>query len=165
MNDDSIWQDDEQKECCPKFEPEKWDDKVNDWTHKRFIKTKVATFLYMPVGFGSAMTKLQKLAEHSEGESEESLCLSSHKTKWSMDVYLEVTKEIADAENISMSGKFYSKVYEGPYRNTGKWMEDFDRIMLEKNYEVYQYYTWYVYCPKCAKKYKKNYVVIFGEIE
>jgi hypothetical protein len=35
------------------------------------------------------------------------LCLSDHTSKWNMDLYLVVDKEIPDAENITLSGKFF----------------------------------------------------------
>jgi hypothetical protein len=87
------------------------------------------------------------------------LCLSDHTSKWNMDLYLAVDKEIAEAENISLSGQYLSKVYEGNYNETGKWMKDFESFVKNKGYEMGKLYMWYTTCPKCAKKYGKNYVV------
>jgi len=64
-----------------------------------------------------------------------------------------------------LSGKFLSKVYEGDFKDTGKWMEDFKKYATDKNLKPTKYYMWYTTCPKCAKKYGKNYVVIIGKIQ
>ena len=79
-----------------------------------------------------------------------------------MDVYLAVDKEIPNAKNTTIAGKFFSKVYEGPYKDTGKWSKDFENIARSKDLDINKWYMWYTTCPKCAKKYGKNYVAIIG---
>ncbi|MCO5381965.1 MAG: hypothetical protein NHB15_07625 [Methanosarcina barkeri] len=54
------------------------------------------------------------------------LCLSDHTSESNMDLYLAVDKEVDDAENVTLSGKFPSKVYEGNFENTGEWCQDFE---------------------------------------
>jgi len=49
-----------------------------------------------------------------------------------MDLYLAVDKEIPNAENITLSGKFISKVYEGDFKETGKWCKDFEEYLQKK---------------------------------
>jgi hypothetical protein len=80
-----------------------------------------------------------------------------------MDVYLAVDKEIPDAENTTINGKFLSKVYEGPYKDTGKWSKDYENLAKSKSLDIKKWYMWYTTCPKCAKKYGKNYVAIIGQ--
>lgn len=82
-----------------------------------------------------------------------------------MDIYLAVGKEIPDAENITLSGKFLSKVYEGPFKDTGKWCKDFGDYAKSKKLSIKKWYMWYTTCPKCAKKYGKNYVVIIAGVK
>ena len=82
-----------------------------------------------------------------------------------MDVYLAVDKEIPNAENVTLSGKFLSRVYEGPFNDTGKWCEDFKEYAKSKKLEIKKWYMWYTTCPKCAKKYGKNYVAIIAEVD
>ena len=50
------------------------------------------------------------------------LCLSDHISESNMDFYLAVDKEVDGAENVTLSGKFLSKAYEGSFENTGKTM-------------------------------------------
>jgi hypothetical protein len=151
-------------ECCPEFDPVKWDDKINVWEYKKFVHESVCTFFYMPLNFGRIMKKLNKIVGEAEAAVPDWMCLSEHTSKWNMDVYLAVDKELPIVRNIYISGKFYSKVYEGPFKDTGKWHKDFENIVKAKGYSFKQIYMWYTTCPKCAKKYGKNYVVLVANI-
>lgn len=151
-------------ECCPPFESAQWDDKIITWEGKKFVKDKVFTLFYMPVNYGGVMTRLMTSVKEAGTTVPDYLCLSDHTSKWNMDLYLAVDKEMPGAKNITLSGKFYCKVYEGPFKDTGKWSKDFEAIAKTKNLKIKKWYMWYTTCPKCAKKYGKNYVVILGEI-
>jgi hypothetical protein len=151
--------------CCPKFEPAQWDDKIIEWKDKKFIKDKVFTFFYMPMNFGSAMKRLDEKVRKADAVMPDWLCLSEHTSKWNMNVYLAVDKDIPGAENLTLSGKFYSKVYDGPFKDTQKWTDDYTKIAKSKGLTIKKWYMWYTTCPKCAKKYGKNYVAIICEVE
>ncbi len=151
-------------ECCPEFHPEPWDDKMIEWNNKKFIKDHVCTLFYMPMNFGGVMKKLDAKVTKSNAAVTDWLCLSDHTSKWNMDVYLAVDKEVSDAENVSLSGKFYTKVYEGPFKETGNWHKDFANILASKNLKAQKIFMWYTTCPKCAKKYGKNYTVFFAKL-
>ena len=152
------------QECCPKFDPEPWDRKFIEWENKKFIKDKVMTLFYMPLNFGCVMKRLNAKVEKAGAAMPDWLCLSDNTSKWNMDLYLAVDKEVGDAENTTLTGKFFSKVYEGAFKDTGKWCQDFEKDVKEQGFTLGKMYMWYTTCPKCAKKYGKNYVVIFGKI-
>lgn len=154
----------EEKVCCPKFDPAPWDGKIFEWDNKKFIKDKVFTLFYMPINFGSVMKRIYEKVEKAGATIQDGMWLSDHTSKWNMDLYLAVDREIPDAENTTLSGKFLSKVYEGNFKDTGKWMKDFEGYAKDKGVEIKKMYMWYTTCPKCAKKYGKNYVVIVGQI-
>ncbi|MBN2378046.1 MAG: hypothetical protein JXD22_16735 [Sedimentisphaerales bacterium] len=151
--------------CCPKFEPAPWDNTTHKWTDKKFIRDKVFSIFYMPINFGKVMKKLDKLVKKANGTIPNGLGLSDHTSKWNMNVYLAVDKEIPEAENVTLSGEFFSKVYEGPYKDTPKWCKDFEALAKSKNLSIKKQFMWYTTCPKCAKEYGKNYVVIIGKTD
>lgn len=151
--------------CCPKFEPELWNDKTFEWENKKFIRDKVFTLMHMPLNFGQVMRRLDSKARKAGAEIPDWLCLSEHTSSWNMNLYLAVDKEISGAENITLSGKFFSMVYEGAFKDTGKWSEDFKNICKEKGLTLKKTYMWYTTCPKCAKKYGKNYIAIIAWLE
>ena len=154
-----------EKVCCPQFNPTLWDEKTFNWDNKRFVKTKVFTLFYMPINFGSVMTKMCQLMEREKVEMSDGLLLADHTSKWNMDLYLATDKEIAGVENVTLSGKFFCKVYEGSFKNIGVWMKDFENYAKRNSIAVNKMYWWYTTCPKCAKKYGKNYVAIVANIE
>ena len=151
-------------ECCPKFNPEPWDGKILDWQDKKFIKEKVFTIFHIPINFGGVMKKVMKKIDSANAKCVDWMGLSEHTSKWSMDVYIAVDKEIPGAKNVTLNGKFLGKVYEGPFKDTGKWCKDFKSYAKDKGFDVKKWYMWYTTCPKCAKKYGKNYGVIIGKV-
>ena len=152
-------------ECCPKFDPAPWDDKIFEWTNKKFIKSRVFTFLHIPLNFGVVIRRMNALIEKAGGNARDYMGLSDHTSKWNMDIYVAVDREIPGAENVTLSGKFLSKVYEGPFKDTGKWCEDFAAFAQGKGLKIKKMYMWYTTCPKCEKKYGKNYVAILAQVE
>lgn len=153
------------EECCPRFNPEPWDETIFNWDNKKFVKEKVRTFMYMPINFGGAMKKFDKKTREIGAEMQDNMCLSDHSSKWNIDVYCAVNKEVPGLKNITLSGKFLSKVYEGNFKKTGEWCKNFENFAKEKNLNVEKMYMWYTTCPKCAKKYGKNYVVIIAKVQ
>jgi hypothetical protein len=151
------------EECCPEFDPTPWNGKTFEWRDKKFIKAKVRTFLYMPLNFGGVMRKLMKAVETVGVNTPDYLALSDHTSPWNMDVHVAVDANVQGAANETISGTFFSKVYEGSFRNTKAWCNDFEAAAVEKRLSIDKWYMWYTTCPKCAKKYGKNYVVIVGK--
>ena len=107
------------------------------------------------------MTEIEKAGV----KTQEQLCLSDHVSKWWMEIFIAVEKEVPGLENVMLSGKFLSKVYEGDFNKTGEWCEDFKKFVKSKNFEIEKWYMWYTTCPKCAKKYGKSYTVIISKIK
>jgi hypothetical protein len=155
----------DQTQCCPKFNPELWDEKIFEWNNKNFVKDKVFTLFYIPINFGMIMKRLDKKIRQAGATTPDWMSLSDHTSKWNMNIYVAVDKEIPDMENITISGKFVSKVYEGDFKETGKWCDDFQSYVKNKDLEIEKMYMWYTTCPKCAKRYGKNYVVIISQIK
>ena len=152
-------------ECCPEFNSIPLDDKNFEWKNRRFIREKVFTLFYMPMNFSKVMKRFDAKLTSANASMTDYLCLSDHTSPWNMDLYLSVDKELANSENTTLSGKFYSKVYEGPFNNAGKWMKDFGNLAKSKGLTIRKQFMWYTTCPKCAKIYGKNYVVVIGQIE
>lgn len=152
--------------CCPKFNPKPWDEKTIVLKNKLFVKTKVITFFHIPLNFGAVMKMVcKKIDEQKANEEKEFLMLSDESSKWKSIQYIAVKKEIKGLENVRLSGKFLTKVYEGCYKECPKWYKDIvdytKRKTGKKPKKVFAYYTT---CPKCAKKYGKNYVVMLAKI-
>lgn len=155
----------EEQECCPPFNPDPWEDKLIVWNDKKFIREKVCTFLYMPLNFGQVMKKVFKKVNSAGAQFQDNLGLSDHTSKWNMDILVAVDRDIPGADNVTFSGKFYSRVYEGPFKDTGKWCKDYEAAAKARDLTINKWYMWYTTCPKCAKKYGRNYTVILGKVD
>lgn len=151
--------------CCPKFDPEPWDGKVFQWQNNRFIRDHVFTLFYIPMNFAKVMKRLDEKVKLAGAEIPGFVCLSDHTSQWNMDLYLAVDREIPNAENVSLSGKYFVKVYEGSYKYAGRWCKEFEDEVKARGMNVLRCFIWYTTCPKCAKKYGKSYVAIVGEVE
>jgi len=157
INNDTV-------ECCPRFDPEGWDEKELNWTDRKFVKDRVRSFLHIPLNFGSVMKRNVRLIEAAEAKSDEMIVLSDENSLWGADVYIGVSKDVAHANNVSISGTFLCKAFEGPYHKVRKWMEQTKSFVGSRGKEIKKLYCFYTTCPKCAKKYGKNYVVILAQV-
>jgi hypothetical protein len=118
----------ENPECCPLFDPALWDEKQLVWDEKLFIKSKVRCFVNMPLNFGSRMRKLVPLIERAGATMPDGMVLSEHTSMWKMYLYIAVDKGVSGIENVALSGNYFCKVYQGPYRDTGKWCRNFCQL-------------------------------------
>ncbi len=151
-------------ECCPKFDPAPWDEKELIWENRLFIKDRVTSFFHIPLNFGAVMKRNVGAIEAADAKPETMVVLSDENSLWGADVYIEVTKDIPGTNMVTISGTFLSKVFEGPYRNMRKWIEEMKTFVQSKDKHHEKLYFFYTTCPKCAKKYGKNYVAILAKL-
>jgi hypothetical protein len=151
-------------ECCPRFDPKPWDGASITWDGKRFVKDRVRSFLHIPLNFGAVMRRNVGAIETAGAKAETTVVLSDENSLWGADVYIEVAKDVPGASMATISGTFLSKVFEGPYRNMRKWIEDMKAFVRGQGKDIQKLYFFYTTCPKCAKKYGKNYVVILAQV-
>jgi hypothetical protein len=151
-------------ECCPRFDPKPWDGVSITWEGKRFVKDRVRSFLHIPLNFGAVMKRNVAAIEAAGAGAETMIVLADDNSLWGADVYIEVAKDVPGASMATISGTFLSKVFEGPYRNMRKWIEDAKAYVRGQKKDIQKLYFYYTTCPKCAKKYGKNYVVILAQV-
>jgi hypothetical protein len=150
--------------CCPKFNPEPWDEKEVTFKDKLFVKDYVTSFFHIPLNFGKVMVRNMEKIKAADALEPEPVMLSDEKSLWGSDIYIAVSKDVPAAETVKISGKFMSKVFEGPYKDIRKWVEQMQAYLESKAAKMKKIYFFYTTCPKCAKYYGKNYVVILAQI-
>ncbi|OGZ79087.1 MAG: hypothetical protein A2358_03820 [Candidatus Staskawiczbacteria bacterium RIFOXYB1_FULL_37_44] len=150
--------------CCEPFNSEPWQEKEITWSNKVFVKDHVASFLHIPLNFGQKVVKNMKLIEKAGAKAPYQLMLTDENSLWGADIYIDVSKKVPEAEMAALSGTFLTKVFEGPYQNAGKWAQEMQRYVKGKGKEIKKLYFFYTTCPKCAKAYGKNYVVLFAKV-
>jgi hypothetical protein len=155
----------ENKPCCPKFNPEPWDKKQFSWNDKLFVKDHVICFLHMPINMGSKIIKNIKKIEAAKAATGEWFMITDHTSPWGCDIYIEAKTDVPNAKMVNISGDFLSRVFEGPYRNIRSWIKEMQEYVISKNKKMEKMYFYYTTCPKCAKFYGKNYVVLLAKVK
>jgi hypothetical protein len=159
---------DKNTECCPKFDPEPWQEKELIWKDKLFIRETIPQFMHIPLPgtFGKAVGGMWKKIEDAQAkpDTNDFIMLSSESSPWKGEIFINTTKEVPNAENVKFSGTYLTKVFDGPYNAVPKWIKEMAPYVAEKGKSVKRWFFYYTTCPKCAKKYGHNYVVAFAEV-
>lgn len=150
--------------CCDPFNPEPWEDKEITWMNKLFVNDHVTSFLHIPLNMGKKIVKNLGLIERAHAKSPYQLMLCDENSLWGCDIYIDVARDVPGAEMTTISGTFLTKVFEGHYQNVGKWMREMQEYVERKGRQMKKIYCSYTTCPKCAKAYGKNYIVLFAEV-
>jgi hypothetical protein len=149
--------------CCPPFDPAAWGQATVTWRDKPFVTDHVHCVMHVPIDMSSRILRNQRLIDAAQARPDRPLMLSTDTSAWGANLYIEVTRPVAGARMTTLSGKFSTKVYEGPYSNAGKWVADMRHYMLEQQQPIERLYLGYTTRPRCAKAYGKNYVVLFAQ--
>lgn len=160
---DKIYADSETG-CCKRFDPGPWDGKEIKWEDKLFLKDHVKSVFHIPLNFGKVMARDMEKITKADALAAEPVMLSDERSLWGADVYIAVGREVPGADMARISGTFLSKVFEGQYKDMGKWVKRMKEYVSSKGRDVKKMYFFYTTCPACAKAYGKNYVVILAEI-
>lgn len=158
------------QECCPKFNTEKWDKKILNWNNKKFIKDSIPTFFHMPFPpmIGKSITKMWKVvgeAGANAPDNEDTLILFRDPSAFKSEIYISVEKEVPSENNILISGNFVSMVFDGGYNAIPEFIKTMDKYLAEEGKKAKDYYIHYAYCPKCAKKFGHNYMILFAQVD
>jgi hypothetical protein len=129
------------------------------------MRDRVISFLHIPLNYGAVMTRNLDAIRAANAESSGRVILTDENSLWGADVYFEVSKTLPNTRMVTLSGKFMSKVFEGPYQNIKKWIAEMNTYVMQNGESPKKMYFYYTTCPKCAKKYGKNYVVLLTEVK
>lgn len=152
------------EKCCAKFNPKPWDNKKVVWKNKVFLKDHVASFFHVPLNFGAVATRMMKKIFDAKAMPKDVIMFTDENSLFGADVFVNVTKPVPNSKMEIITGKFLSKVFEGPFKNMGQWIREMKDFVASKGQVSDKFYYYYTTCPKCAKLYGKNYVVILAKI-
>lgn len=151
--------------CCPRFDPTGWDGEEFEFRDRPFVRATTVSLLYVPLNMGSMIGKTWKKIEQAGAAPQgEFLILSHDLSPWRAEHFFAVTKDVPGAEMVRLSGNYLTKVFEGPYRDAGKWVGQMKEHARSAGRELKRLHFFYTTCPKCAKQLGRNYVVGFAEV-
>jgi len=155
-------------QCCPPFDPERWQEKELIWKDKLFIRETIPQFMHIPLPgtSGKAVGRMWKKIDDAQAKPDmnDFIMLSAESSPWKGEIYINTTKEVPNAENVKFSSTYLSKVFDGPYNDVPKWIKEMTPYIASKGKSVKKWFFYYTTCPKCARKYHHNYVVAFAEV-
>jgi len=151
--------------CCARLDADRWDEQVVTWKEKPFLRDHIRAFLHIPLNYGSVIGRDQSAIEEAGAYPEEPIWLTDEVSPWGSEIFVAVDGDVPGATIERLSGTFLTKVFEGPYRHAGRWMREMEEYARGKGREIKKIYFFYATCPRCAKQFGKNEVVLFGQIE
>jgi hypothetical protein len=154
--------------CCPVFDPARWNEKEYTWENKMFIRGTMPQVLHYPFPgvIRRIMKKLWKLATEAEAEpgQEDFMMLTYDRSPWQCEFFLPVTRVVPGADNVELSGTFITKVFDGPFSLVPQYINEMDIFLAQKDMLAKKYYFYTAACPICERKYSVNNIVAFAEI-
>ncbi|MFN0193467.1 MAG: hydrolase [Aestuariivirga sp.] len=151
--------------CCPKFNPEGWDNQELHFENKRFLRAKTTSVAHIPINMGSVFARVQEHIDEAKAmDPNDYIVLSRETSAFGAEHLFAVTKPIPDEDMTTLSGNFVTKVFEGPYREMRHWYDEMIKLAEAKGSSGKPVWFFYTTCPKCAKAYGANYVVGVAEI-
>lgn len=150
--------------CCPPFDPAPWRDAAFTWKDRPFVKDHVTSAFHVPLNLGAKVTRNMALIEAAGAAPDQQLMLCDESSPWGSELYIAVTHDVPGAKMATMSGAFRTRVYDGPYSEVGRWTKDMQDWLTTQGVQADHMYYAYTTCPRCAKAYGHNYVVVFARV-
>lgn len=152
--------------CCAVPNVQAWDDQEITLENKQFIRLHTRSFFFMPLNMGSVMRKLNQAAQGADAmpPAEQVMILSRDLSPWKAEQLYAVNKQVPGMDNVTLSGQFLTKVFEGPYKDAKKWLDATLSFVASRGRTAEAIYFFYTTCPKCAKHYGKNYTIVLAKV-
>lgn len=153
------------KTCCPRFNPDPWDGKTIIWQGKRFVQDRVTSLFHIPLNYGAVMKRVDAAIRAAGAELQAPIILTDENSLWGADVLVEASKDVPGTRMTTISGTFISRVFEGPFSEITHWVGAMTESLRSEGKTFSKLYFYYTTCPRCAKKYGKNYVVLLAQMD
>ncbi len=150
--------------CCPRFDPAPWDEQEVEFDDRLFVRDRVRCLFHIPLNFGRVMQRNMTRIVEADAAVPDGFTLTDDNSLWGADVYLAVTKEVPGLRHERLSGTFFCKAFEGPYSKVHEWHQQMIGVLKRSGRTGRKLYSWYTTCPRCAKAYGKNPVVILAQL-
>jgi hypothetical protein len=150
--------------CCARLDVARWDGRELTLDKQPFVKEHIHAFLHVPLNMGSVMGREHAAVHKAGAYPEDPYWLVEEVSPWGSEAYMATDRDVPGATMAYLSGRFLTKVFEGPYREIGTWIKAMERYVAERGASVKKLYFYYATCPKCAKQLGKNQVVLFAQV-
>lgn len=152
--------------CCLPFNPAVWQNKTLIWEDRLFLYDTVKQVMHVPLDMARVITRMWRQLHDADAlpSPKDALMLAYDSSPWKSELYLAATKKVPGGQMRRLSGTFISRVYDGPYRDVPKWIKIQESYLTGRGLTPKRHYFYYTTCPKCAKRYRHNYVAIITNV-
>ena len=127
--------------CCPRFNPQGWDEQELHFKDKLFVKAKTRSIFHIPLNMHTVYPETLTAIEKANALSEDNLIVLSHDpSAWTGEHYFSVSRDVPGQEMVRLTGDYLIKVFEGPYKNAPKWEKEMQNIVRTKGKQAKKTY-------------------------
>lgn len=150
--------------CCARLKRDDYDEREWTWNDKLFLKDHIRALLHIPLNYGSVISRDHAAIEEAAAYPVDPLWLTDEVSPWGSDILMATDRPVPGGEMVTLSGTFLSKVFAGTYRDIGKWISSMNEFVASRGHTTQKLYFFYATCPKCAKRFGENDVVLFAQV-
>jgi hypothetical protein len=151
--------------CCAKFNPEGWDGQELEFKNKKFVRAETSCVMHVPLNMSKVFERVHRHLHEAKAYNADNFIVLSHEVSpWKAEHFFSTDRDIAGEETALLSGRFVTKVFEGPFNKAESWYEAMENVAKAKGVTPKNIYFFYTTCPKCARVYGKNYVVGVADV-
>ncbi|MEY4580071.1 MAG: hypothetical protein RL701_4774 [Pseudomonadota bacterium] len=151
--------------CCPRFDSAKFKPGELEWRDEIFAKVHVKCFFHVPIIMAQQIMRASADIAAAGAEAATPLMLIDEISPWASDVYIRVSKPVSGLNMTTLPGTYMTRLFEGGYRQSQRWTNAMRQYVAERNRHMVKLYFAYGTCPRCAKIYRENYVVLYAQVE
>jgi hypothetical protein len=70
------------EECCLRFNPDPWNDKIITWQDKRFVQDHVTSIFRIPLNFGAVMERNPRAIRVADACTDAKIVLADENSLW-----------------------------------------------------------------------------------
>jgi hypothetical protein len=103
--------------CCTKFNSDGWDGRNLHFQDKRMVRAMTMSAFHLPLNMGPVFARVPRHIERSDAfDPDDHVVLSRAISPWTGETLLSVRKPVEQEKMTTLSGDFFTKVFEGRYR-------------------------------------------------
>lgn len=146
--------------CCPRFNAAGWDGAELTFADKPFVRAHTMSVAHVPLNMGGVFTRAWGHIE-AAGASDpaQAITLSRDLSAWTAEHLFAVTRDVPEEEMTTLSGRFLTRVFDGPFSEAKHWHEEMQALARAQGHTPGPVWFYYTTCPKCAQVYGHNPVV------
>jgi hypothetical protein len=150
---------------CPRLDPQQWDGRFWEWREKPFYRATYWCVLGIPLNLDSVVEKAMTDIRGYGLTADPLIILSRDETMFHSSLLIAINKETDQLPVETISGSFYSRLYEGRYADKRRHNEDIKADLRERELTAKELYHYHATCPACVQERGSAQTVIFARLK